>query len=95
LNAVVTRQRQVKHFHGYAGLSNSTTWLHGNKEWETSTIRKPVFLLGQPDVIKGRQYNTQQFQLVLDMSQSVPVRVPVVRWNKLKGFKELPVLGRS
>jgi hypothetical protein len=47
----VTRQRQVKHIYGYAGLSNSSTWLHGNQEWETSTVGRPVFLLGQPEVV--------------------------------------------
>jgi hypothetical protein len=33
LNAIVTKQRQVKHFQGYDGLSNSATWLSGNQEW--------------------------------------------------------------
>jgi hypothetical protein len=57
-NADVATQPQVKHFNGYTGLSNSRTWLHGNQEWETSTIRRPVFLLSQPDVIYRRRDTT-------------------------------------
>jgi hypothetical protein len=33
------------------GFSNSSIWFHCNQEWETSTIGRPMFLLGQPDVI--------------------------------------------
>jgi hypothetical protein len=57
-NAVVARQPQVKHFLGYAGLSNSNTWLHSNQEWETSTIRRTVYLLGQLGVVWRRQDTT-------------------------------------
>jgi hypothetical protein len=53
-NAVVTGQRQVKHFHGYAGLSNSTTRVHGNQEWETSTIGRPVLSIGPARCYKGK-----------------------------------------
>jgi hypothetical protein len=42
---VVARQLKVKHLHGYA-----TVVLHSNQQWESR-----VFLLGQPDIIKGRQ----------------------------------------
>jgi hypothetical protein len=73
-NAAIARQQQVKQFHGYAGLSNHTTWLHGNQEWENSTIGRPVFLLGQPDVIQGRHDAKRfEFQQLVEGEQSVPV----------------------
>jgi hypothetical protein len=43
---VVAMQPKVKHLHGYA----RTVVLHRNQQWEGR-----VFLLGQPDIIKGRQ----------------------------------------
>jgi hypothetical protein len=55
---IFARQPQFKHFHGYAGLSNRSTWLHGNQEWEISTIGMAVFLLGQPCVVKRKQDTT-------------------------------------
>jgi hypothetical protein len=43
--SAVAMQPKVKHLHGYA-----TVVLHSNQQWEGR-----VFLLGQPDIIKGRQ----------------------------------------
>jgi hypothetical protein len=45
---VVAMQPKVKHLHGYA--RDSIVVLHSNQQWEGR-----VFLLGQLDIIKGRQ----------------------------------------
>jgi hypothetical protein len=49
--AVITRQRQVKHSHGYNLLSSHTRWIHGNEEWETSTKGRAVLSIGPANVI--------------------------------------------
>jgi hypothetical protein len=49
-------QPQVKHFHGYARLSNNIRWLHGNQEWAASktvpwirsTLQKYQMVAWQP-----------------------------------------------
>jgi hypothetical protein len=45
-SAVVARHQEVKHVSVDTLDSNNTRWLHGNQEWETSTIVRAVLSIG-------------------------------------------------